>query len=332
VSAWRAAALAVALALSLAPAGAYGASPHAAAGPAACRLGAFVTSLHSIDTGGGTFGMDMWVWSVCPDPRREPLKTMELFTANAADRSLYSVTPRPQGAWSQVKVAGTFREHYDLRNYPFDRHQLVISLEEGVEDATQFVYAPDRANSRIDPSVRIEGWRVMGFAVRPRIVVYPTTFGDPSLPAGAKAPYTRLDLIIDIARDQVTSFLKLTIPLYAAAALALVSFLMHTEKDARLNPRIAFLGGAMLTVVINMRSIDEAVGQAEGVSLLDLLHSAVLLLIVAATVEAIVCTAWLERRVAVAKVRRLDYVCFWTGGALYLLANVAAVLSAIVSG
>ena len=106
----------------------------------------------------------------------------------------------------------------------------------------------------------------------------------------------------------------------------------HAENDARVNPRIAFLGGAMLTVVINMRLLEEAIGNVEGLSLLDLLHFAVLVLILAATVESILCGRLIERGVDVAKVRRLDSRSFWICGSLYVTANVAIIAEAIIAG
>ena len=304
----------------------------ASAAPATCRVGAFVTSLHGIDTARNRFEADFWLWSLCADAARRPLETMEFFNADEAEKQLGATMTRGPYAWSQVKVLGAFRHRFDLRNYPFDRHRLVITLEEAVEDTGGFAYTADTANSALHEGLKADGWRITGFRVRPGETLYRSSFGDPALPARAPVKFSRLDLEIDLARDQTTSFLKLTVPMYAAAILALISFLMHTEHDARLNPRIAFLGGAMLTVVLNMRGVDEVVGVVEGVGMLDLLHAAVLALIVAATATAIWCGQMIERGADAAAVQRVDRTVFWAAGGVYLLANVAIILAGLAAG
>jgi hypothetical protein len=62
-----------------------------------CKVGAFVTSIHRVDPPSGTFGADMWLWSVCATPKRKPLDTMEFFNAQKAVKSLPSQNPRTEG-------------------------------------------------------------------------------------------------------------------------------------------------------------------------------------------------------------------------------------------
>ena len=143
-----------------------------AAIPATCRLGAFVTSLHGIDTARNRFSADFWLWSLCADPERRPLETIEFFNADEARKELGATMARGGQQWGQVKVMGTFRHRFDLRNYPFDRHRLVITLEEAVEDASAFAYRADVLNSGLHEGLRIEGWRIDDFRVKARETLY----------------------------------------------------------------------------------------------------------------------------------------------------------------
>src|SRR5215203_387150 len=46
-------------------------------------IGIFITSLHTFDVTGGTFGVDYWVWSV-HSPGLNPLQTLEFLNAEEA--------------------------------------------------------------------------------------------------------------------------------------------------------------------------------------------------------------------------------------------------------
>src|SRR4051794_15702812 len=82
------------------------------------RVGLYITDLHSFDLQHGTFGATFWIWSVGPAASRA-LQTMEFVNANQVAVTLESTVPRGAMAWSQRKVTGTFREQWNLRNFPF---------------------------------------------------------------------------------------------------------------------------------------------------------------------------------------------------------------------
>ena len=90
----------------------------------------YVTDLYGLDLGGGTFGASFWVWGVGQDAGRA-LRSMEFANADRVAASLESTVPRGSVAWSQRKVTGTFRQDWDLRNFPFDRHSLEIPARGG---------------------------------------------------------------------------------------------------------------------------------------------------------------------------------------------------------
>jgi hypothetical protein len=301
--------------------------------PAHCRVGAYIVSIHDVNTRTQTFDADAWLWSICPDRARNPLKTIEFTNADETAATLDSNVSRPAGAWSQQLVRGTFRGSFNLANFPFDRHRLTISLEEGVEDASAFRYAFDARNTKISPHVRIPQWTVTGLSGNARIVRHPTTFGDPDLPDSASSNYSRIDVHIDIARSDITGFFKLAVPVYVAALLALVSLLMHVEEGGNLlNPRLALLAGLLFAVIFNLRSVDDLVGQTSALSLMDHIHFSTLALLAVVTSLSILQGLLVERGVPVRRIRRLDYQVFaWSGG-LYILLNLALVGSAMWKG
>jgi hypothetical protein len=302
----------------------------AAAAPVTCRIGAYVTSIHNVDTVAGTFQADAWTWSLCPGAVRDALATIEATNADAVATALHTVVPRGRLRWEQQKLSGTFRDDFDVRLYPFDRHRLVIALEEGRSDTRELVYAFDRQNSGVSERIRVPGWTVGGFGAAVSEAETRTNFGDPSLPPGSAARYAHLDLSVGLSRSDVGTFVKLTFPVYVAALLALLGLLLHGEGRSLLNARLGLLSGLLFAIVLNLRSTDEVVGTAPSLTLMDLIHFAALALVFATTAAAAVMAVDRdEGEAATARRRRLDRRFLVWGGGLYLAANAALIGGAL---
>ena len=272
--------------------------------PAACRVGAFLTTLHAFDPEADTFDADVWLWSVCPAGDHRPLETMEFVNADNV-AVLLDVVDSP--SWASRKVQGTFRHDWDERNFPFDRHTLMIVLEEGDEDVRRFVYEPDTANTGIDPELQLPGWKIIDLDLRGSTTTYATTFGDPSLPEGGSSQYSRLTLAIDVARDDLSGFFKLTAVVYAAFVFSLATYIMHLETTTAISPQVGILAGALFAAAVNLVTASGALGSASGLTLVDKIHVVVLVYILAAAVVSVVSRVLVERGWAPAAIARLNY-------------------------
>ncbi len=323
-------ALVVSLAAAFAWAGA--ATPAEAQDPAApdtCRVGAYLVALTAFEPEDDTFRADLWLWSVCSDGARRPLATMEFVNAEEIEERLASDVPRGASVWSQRKVRGTFRHDWDERAYPFDRHALMIVLEEGIEDATHFRYEPDTTNTVFEPAEPIPGWVVTGFALTPSLVHYATTFGDPALPAGVGSDYSRLTLVVGLARADRAGFFKLTAVVYAAFALSLVTYFMHLESTRSISPQIGILAAALFAAAVNLVTAGAALGNTQGMTLVDAIHVVVLLYIMAAGVVTVGLRLLVERGWPEARIARLDYRAGAIAVISFLAINAALIVVAV---
>jgi hypothetical protein len=254
---------------------------------------------------------------------------MEFVNAEAVEARLASDVRRDGAVWSQRKVRGTFRHDWDERAYPFDHHALTIVLEEGVEDAAHFRYEPDSADTSLDPSLQLPGWTVTGFALAPGLVHYPTTFGDPALPAGAGSDYSRLTLIIGLARADRAGFFKLTAVVYAAFALSLVTYVMHLESTRSISPQLGLLAAALFAAAVNLVTAGAALGNTQGLTLVDAVHIVVLGYIVAAGVVTVGLRLLVERGWPEARIARLSHRAGAVAVASFLVINVALIAFAV---
>ncbi|MFJ8165879.1 hypothetical protein ACIRBY_33870 [Streptomyces sp. NPDC096136] len=134
-------------------------APAATAAPSSCRVGAYVTDLYGLDVSPRTINADFWLWSVCPTADLGATRRLDFVNAKDVTQSDRSVEKVGNAYWSQVKVSGTFRQKFDLSEYPFDKQDVKIRIEDSEYDASQFTYVADNANSGYDHAISLEGSR-----------------------------------------------------------------------------------------------------------------------------------------------------------------------------
>jgi hypothetical protein len=306
-------------------------SPPAQPTQTVCSVGVYLSDLYDIDTRSGRFGADVWAWSVCTG-EKNALQSAEWLNAQEQDQSLEYADPTPFGLWSQRKITGVYRQDYDVRNYPFDRHTLRLVVEDSYDDATTLQYVADDRRSTVSHNLKLDGWDITRFTVEAREEVYGTAFGDPTLADDVKTLYPHLEVIIDIERSNLWTFWKLVAPLYISSALTLLTFLMHDEEGKYLSPRLGLLAGVLFAIVLNMRSVEEVVGETAGLGLMDNIHLMALFLAVLAIAAATAWTFLTRNGWGPTRVRRWDKWFFFIGTGLYVAANAAMIGAAVHAG
>ena len=300
--------------------------------PQSCKIGVYLTSLHDLNISAKTFSADMWIWSNCLTEDLTPLQSMEFVNANQYEAKLDYSEVKEGIVWSQRKVNGVFRHNWDVHNYPFDRHTLIIELEEAAYDTGSFVYEADSANSTYSPSIKLDGWKITNFQILNSQTEYTTTFGDPTLESGGGSTYTKLDVAISIARTELTSFLKLIGPVYIAMAVALLSLLLYLENSSILSAQMGLLAGSLFATVINLSIASTSLGASERLTLVDQIHILSLLYILIITGIAIYSQLSLKRGETADMIRVKNYVIFLILLITYILNNAAIIGLAIRQG
>ncbi len=257
--------------------------------PQTCRVGVYVASLRDLDLAEKKFSSDFYLWSVCPTKELQPLKSMKVLNVQDFRRfkAAYDSTlerkdlskwfyPQQKVYWSGRKIRATLYQSLNVSNFPFDRHTLTISLEDTTKNSTQFVYTPDFENSGYQSNLDLDGWKITSFKIAEQKIPYTTTFGNPDLvsPQGSSS---RLVVSIEIARVKIFSFVKLTIGVYIAFAVAMLSFFYDSDNTSLASPRRAIYMGALFATLLNMRVQESVLGRTEDLTLVDQIHIATIL-------------------------------------------------------
>jgi hypothetical protein len=273
-----------------------------------CIVGAYLTCLYDFDFTAQTFGADMWLWThTSPESKRRPLQTMEFTNAGKLSASLFTDEVKDGVRWEQRKICGTFRQHWDLRNFPFDSHKLEIHIEEGVDDAAALTYQADARDSSCLRDMRLGGWKITDFQVISQPVVHSSTFGDPALQPGGASKYAGLIIRITVQRKEVMSYIKLTSVAYISFLLMLLSFFLHLDRtDGFSDSRMTLLAGALFATVINMSAASSTLGSWDAITLVDKVHIVTLLHILFGALLTVLARVLLSKGVSDRRLRRMD--------------------------
>jgi hypothetical protein len=250
-------------------------APAAKAPPVMVRNGAYMTSLYDLNANNNTFTADFWIWFLHDKARElKPLKTLEAVNARDFKASLDTMEEHGNERYHAEKVHGVFNHSWDVKNFPFDRHELKVQLEEGHAEASELMFAGDTANTGFDHGIGLEGWRIDHVAIATGTHTYDSSFG---LSDTAGSTYASSVISIFIERDAMGLFWKLLAAVYIAFLVSIMSFVMNPFADGLFNSRVSLLVGMMFAVVINSQRVATTLGQSPSFTLADKIHVLTLL-------------------------------------------------------
>jgi hypothetical protein len=303
------------------------------AAPERVVLGSYLTSLYNIDSDRGLFSADIWVWTKSDSPFNYKLKdNLEVTYLSSQFPLVYISQPsellQKNTFYNQKKVQGTFLHDFNLAKFPFDRQKLKIYFEDSDSNIEELEFLSDKS-SGFDPSISIDGWKIINIEARSDIKKYQTNFGNFSKPSDDQ--YSRIALEVEIKRDAPLIFLKITLGLFAAVLVAMFSTFMNAESDDLYSARLGLLGATLLAVVVNQQFADSKIGQTTTVTLIDSLH-----MLGFVTVFLLFIAAILSRRLQSQPVWGLshdtfDRVSFYLALSLFSILSFILIRSAIVS-
>ena len=246
--------------------------------PATCRIGVNVAALYDLDSAKGSVGADLWLWSLCPTPGLSPLARIELPGARPGAEIGELRGEVVAGGYYQSRfVRGLFRHRWDMLRYPFDRQRLVIRIEEAELGATRLVFAADTADSFVSSAVAAElgEWRIADFRVVAGTAQEESSYG---FPEAEPSSYAWLEAVIELQRSGVLTFVKLTLPVFAAALFAILCLYFDPRQPGSFQNQVPILVAVLFATIINHRRSDDLIGDVGRLTLVTEIHLATILL------------------------------------------------------
>ncbi|MBI3743746.1 MAG: hypothetical protein HY261_05590 [Chloroflexi bacterium] len=195
------------------------------------RTGMYMLNVGRLDTLTGTYNADFYLVFECD----RPCDPGNFEFSNGRATALDKQGDDPNG--KTFRVQASFNTDVDFRNYPFDKHKLLISLEDKLLTKEQLQYVVDPKLNAIDDHVIVGGWELHGWDAIVTDHYYPV-FDE---------TYSRYEFFIHIQRGVLAAILKSLLPALVIVLGGFLGFLLGPDKALqRLTIATAALTGAIL--------------------------------------------------------------------------------------
>ncbi|MCX8175540.1 MAG: hypothetical protein N3E51_05035 [Candidatus Micrarchaeota archaeon] len=202
------------------------------ANQSAVHVGIYILNIGKFDVSTGSYTVDFYLSMRC-EQECDP-SSFEFMNGRAT--SLDKIIDEPNEKFYRIQAA--LSENIDLKEYPFDRHELPIVIEDKRNPKSSIVYVPDEKSSGIDPSVTLDGWELDGWNFRAEDHFY----------APYNETYSRFVFNIGIKRIFLASVLKTFLPVIFIVIVGLLALLIE-ERD-KLWTRIGINTSALIAAVM----------------------------------------------------------------------------------
>lgn len=200
--------------------------------PEQVQVGAYIMRLNNVSQKDGTFDVDMWLWFRWTDPNIRPYESFEISNGRIESKSDATVSRDGNFNYTSVRVQATVFHDYDVKNFPMDNHNLIISLEDKDSDVSKIIYATDDQTT-MDPDLRVPGWGVKLGSANVADHVYPTNYGLLSSGTHSSA-YSRVDFNVILTREGYGPLFKQFWMAGLSVLLGLMAFRVKAiDLDAR---------------------------------------------------------------------------------------------------
>lgn len=285
--------------------------------PDTVKVGIYITSIHNIDFKEKEYAVSFWLWLKYKNKDFDFSQNLEIPQAKTVEKSFSVVDSSDNQIFLDMKLQCVMKDSWKIGNFPFDRQNLRLAIENSQYDSRYLVFVPDTVGKHYDPRFTLSGWKIDSCILSTGIKPYETAFGDETIPT----PHTeygtfRVRLVID--RDAGGLFWKMFLGMYIAFLIAYTCFYIHADG---IDSRFGLSVGALFAVIGNKYIIDSSLPESSSFTLVDTLHGITLLFIFL----VISCTAITLKLVKQEKRKeadRFDFIAAQVLLLLYLAANI----------
>jgi hypothetical protein len=292
--------------------------------PDTVKVGIYITSIHDIDFKQKEYTVTFWLWLKYKNKDFDFMQNLEVPHAKSVTRSFATTDSSNNRIYLLMKMQCVMKDTWRIRNFPFDRQKLRLSIENSQFDENSLVFERDTLGKNYDPRFTLSGWNIDSSITSVGIKKYETAFGDPSY----KIPfsiYSSYKVVINISRNATGLFWKMFLGMYIAFLIAYICFYIHPDG---IDSRFGLSVGALFTVIGNKYIIDSSLPESISFTLVDSLHG-VTLFFIFAIIAANAYSFKLVKENKEMKAKRFDMIIAQLFLILYLAVNFYLINRAI---
>ena len=236
------------------------------------KVGVYLNDVQAIDLKLHNYMVDFYIWFRWKNPDLDPSSTMEFVNESESWGTMRTPTyaEKPEkledGSFYQVvHVQGKMSKKMDLHDYPFDKQNIRIVIEDSATDAAGMKYVVDKVSANTD--LKLPGFLHQAPTLTAVDYTHQTTFGDPR--SETASTYSRVTLDLPIERPHVNAFMKNILPILLAVICCSLAFLLHPSLvDSRFQIAVV----SLLSIVALQMTSSQDLPTIEYMTLLDNLY------------------------------------------------------------
>ncbi len=291
--------------------------------PDTVKTGIYITSIHDIDFKQNEYSINFWLWLTYKNREFDFMQNLEIPEAKTFTKSFSSIDSSTGKYYVLMKLQCQMKDSWKIHNFPFDKQNLRLSIENSQFDTKDLVFAIDTLGKRYDPKVVLKGWNIDSLRVFPGTKSYESTFGDPE-ETDPHETYSDYKVKVVISRDTGELFWKIFLGMYVSFLIAYICFYIHADN---IDSRFGLSVGAVFAAIGNKYIIDASLPDSTSFTLVDTLHG----LTLSCICLVIVASAWSLRLVKQNKLKqanRFDFIAAQVLLGAYLIINAYCILKA----
>ena len=291
--------------------------------PDTVKTGIYITSIHDIDFKQKEYAITFWLWLKYKNKDFDFMQNLEVPQAKSVTRSFATTDTSDNQVYLLMKMQCIMKDSWRIRNFPFDKQRLRLSIENSQFDSKSLVFVPDTVGKNYDPRFTLSGWRINNCNISVGVKAYETTFGDPTL-AVPHSEYSSFKAVLNISRDAGGLFWKMFLGMYIAFLIAYICFYINPDE---MGSRFGLSVGALFAVIGNKYIIDSSLPETTSFTLVDTLHG-VTLFFIFAIIAATAYSLKLVKENKETKAHKFDMVAAQVSLLIYILLNIYFIVQA----
>ena len=236
--------------------------------PDRVKVGIYITSIHDIDFKQKEYAITFWLWLKYKNKDFDFTQNLEVPQAKSVTKSFATIDTSDKQVYLLMKMQCIMKDSWRIRNFPFDKQRLRLSIENSQFDSKSLVFKADTVGKNYDPRFTLSGWTINNCIISIGVKKYETTFGDPTLTV-PHSEYSSFKAILNISRDATGLFWKMFLGMYIAFLIAYSCFYIDADE---MGSRFGLTVGALFAVIGNKYIIDSALPESTSFTLVDTLH------------------------------------------------------------
>ncbi len=207
------------------------------------KIGVYILNVGNLDMSTGNYSMDFFLNFSC-EPACDP-DTFDVMNGYIEEKE-DQTSDDADGTWRAYRVRASLITNLDVRDYPFDQHNLVIEIEDKKFNNTIQYYVPDEKQSGVDTRAVVSGWDLRKVPTAWSAEVF-----DHYYPA-FNSTYSRYLFKVTIFHPWQSSFLK---GLFAPIVIVLVGLLAVLMNEEQISDRLALTTSALVGAILYHLSV-----------------------------------------------------------------------------